>query len=345
MPTPKKQKTLGPTKLTIKPKAEDEEEAPVEEQLILRMPPGVDCDRLREWVKKREVPDEVSLRFHDTRRATFRIQDQYYDAKLVDLPCIIESHKTPNDQQFYKIADISQMILVEEPPTDAPPTYEQMKEKVAKPLTHEEYTFPHGITPPLWNVRKRRFRKRLNKRTIEDVEREVLRLLEADGEADEVVFHVDDGQGDFDDMGLEEEVEGEMEDAAEVGDEMDLDVDPFEAALDEVAADGEGEEEEEESGDDDDDDDDESGDDNDIEPLETGENESQSLNRELIQHQIAQMAQEVQDLSQKRDEAMVNLGVQVNPIMKRRFEDHVTRFTAELEAKQAALTELQQLLA
>lgn len=33
-----------------------------------------------------------------------------------------------------------------------------------KSINIDEYIWPHGITPPLHHVRKRRFRKRINKR-------------------------------------------------------------------------------------------------------------------------------------------------------------------------------------
>lgn len=35
-----------------------------------------------------------------------------------------------------------------------------------KNLNIDEFIWPHGITPPLHHVRKRRFRKRVNKRVI-----------------------------------------------------------------------------------------------------------------------------------------------------------------------------------
>jgi transcription initiation factor TFIID subunit 7 len=81
------------------------------------------------------------------------------------------------------------------------------------PTTHrnfniEEFIWPHGITPPLHHVRKRRFRKRVNRRvrcqviinwrrqtddspntqTIESVEQEVERLLEEDAAAIQVQY-------------------------------------------------------------------------------------------------------------------------------------------------------------
>ena len=57
----------------------------------------------------------------------------------------------------------------------------------------DEFIWPHGITPPLHHVRKRRFRKRINRRTIETVEQEVERLLEADAAADSVQYTVLEG--------------------------------------------------------------------------------------------------------------------------------------------------------
>lgn len=43
----------------------------------------------------------------------------------------------------------------------------------------KKYLWPHGITPPLKNVRKRRFRKTLRKKYVEapEIEKEVFLLL------------------------------------------------------------------------------------------------------------------------------------------------------------------------
>lgn len=57
-----------------------------------------------------------------------------------------------------------------------------------KAFNIDDFIWPHGISPPLHHVRKRRFRKRVNKRTIESVEQEVERLLEEDAGADEVKY-------------------------------------------------------------------------------------------------------------------------------------------------------------
>ena len=57
-----------------------------------------------------------------------------------------------------------------------------------KSINIDDFIWPHGITPPLHQVRKRRFRRRVNRRTIESVEQEVERLLEQDALADDVKY-------------------------------------------------------------------------------------------------------------------------------------------------------------
>ena len=54
----------------------------------------------------------------------------------------------------------------------------------------DEFIWPHGLTPPLRHVRKRRFRKRASKRKIESVEEEVERLLGQDELASEMKYEV-----------------------------------------------------------------------------------------------------------------------------------------------------------
>ncbi|XP_059953773.1 transcription initiation factor TFIID subunit 7-like [Mesoplodon densirostris] len=70
---------------------------------------------------------------------------------------------------------------VEEPVATAYPKASKKKDKAKE----KKFIWNHGITPPLKNVRKRRFRKTIKKKYIEspDVEEEVKRLLRADAEA------------------------------------------------------------------------------------------------------------------------------------------------------------------
>jgi len=113
------------------------------------------------------------------------------------------------------------------------------------PLT-ENNLHPHGITPPLHYVRKRRFRKRISNRTIEHVEEVVEALLAADAaalksryeltdptvssddeDANNVVNNMDaygeeDAEGEDDEM-YEEGEEEEMEDMEDAEGEDDID--------------------------------------------------------------------------------------------------------------------------
>lgn len=86
-----------------------------EEQIILRLPPGTETARLRELVRTRALGDPgappVWFKFKDSRRAVVRVAEQLFAAKLVDLPTISETHKTMDNKNFVKSADISQMLL------------------------------------------------------------------------------------------------------------------------------------------------------------------------------------------------------------------------------------------
>jgi transcription initiation factor TFIID subunit 7 len=140
--------------------SDPDEPLAVEEQFILRVPPEI-APKLREQVDKRDVPADTWFKFKDSRRAVFHLGDKLYGAKLVDLPALIESQRLTGSGtggQTVKVADVSQMLLVEE----------EIKEEAEvtrnKVFNIEDFVYPHGITPPLKHVRKRRFRRRINRR-------------------------------------------------------------------------------------------------------------------------------------------------------------------------------------
>ena len=108
--------------------SDDEEDLVFEEQFILRLPPGEDCEKLRKIVSSREVSDDVWFKFKgapaaftiyrttsnscmvpDSRRGIFHIGNSTYSTRLVDLPCITESQKTLDNKQMFKVADICQV--------------------------------------------------------------------------------------------------------------------------------------------------------------------------------------------------------------------------------------------
>lgn len=160
----------------------------IEEQFILRMQPGEDCDYLRKAIEEKRFGPrsqggaDVSIKplTRDARRAIVTVQGRLYAASLVDLPCIIEGMKSWDKRGWYKSADICQMLLVlgrihsED---------EALNYPLPKDVDQNTWSFAHGLTPPMRWVKKRRFRERISNRTIEAVELEVARLIQQDQEA------------------------------------------------------------------------------------------------------------------------------------------------------------------
>lgn len=142
-----------------------------EEHLILRLPPALK-DRFRTAMKEGTLEQDFAMQFHGERHGFVYFKDEKYLATLVNLPTITESYKSLDKKQFYKIADICQMVLVS-PMDDQHET-----------LASNDPNYPHGLTPPMIYVRKRRFRKPAVKHqygnSVEDVERQVAKLIEAD---------------------------------------------------------------------------------------------------------------------------------------------------------------------
>ncbi|KAI5854041.1 TAFII55 protein conserved region-domain-containing protein [Tricharina praecox] len=168
--------------------ASDREEDPaIEENFILRMQPGPDCDYLREVIERKElnVTSDVWMKFKEPRKAVVCVRGHLYAAALVDLPCVIEANKTLDKKNIFKVADICQMLLVTQRLTHE-------EEIWSVKLNHGEQQYPHGLTPPMQYARKRRFRKRISNRTIEAVEAEVDRLLKDDEVAENSKFHLVD---------------------------------------------------------------------------------------------------------------------------------------------------------
>ncbi|KAI8998653.1 TAFII55 protein conserved region-domain-containing protein [Trametes punicea] len=330
----------------------DDEDLVFEEQFILRMPPGEDCERLRKMVQARELTDDVWFKFKDSRRAVFHIGNNMYSSKLVDLPCIIESQKTLDNKQMFKVADICQMLVVE----NKIPNEEAVANH--KGFNIDEFIWPHGITPPLKHVRKRRFRKRVNRRTIETVEQEVERLLEADSLASDVKYEVLDNVNP--DLSDSEFIEREDPEAATPGfagsdgegaptpsgahaegdeadeaggtardeeDEGEGDIDEELAAeLDLALGDEEGGAEDEDEEEDEEEDESDEDDDEDDEAVQA---------RKLLN-------EEIQDLEAAVSKKRTEIASSANPLIKRRFEDALKKLQADLDMKLAQRDEMKE---
>ncbi|KAI8899633.1 TAFII55 protein conserved region-domain-containing protein [Globomyces pollinis-pini] len=315
----------GPPKIKVKQfydKDIDEalQEAPIEEHFILRLPPSL--YHLREKIKKRDVPVDLNMVFKDPRYGKLSLGKKSYHATLVDLPCITESLKTIDNKQFYKIADVSQMVIV----------HEEGKRYTGP----KDCVFNDGLSIPLKDVRNCRFRKRMSKKVVEDVEAEVERLLLADIEAEELKYEVHERK----DADMEEDMEEDegLDSDGEEGDDFGIDLD---AAIDEVLDKDDGtntqeqeqeqeESEEEESGDESDD-----GEQSDNNAENENENDENNILKNSLKNEITQ-------LENKLNEKNALANNQVNAIMKSRFKGIVDKLAAELALKREQLSKLEE---
>jgi transcription initiation factor TFIID subunit 7 len=171
--------------------ASDVERDPViEEQFVLRMYPGEDCEYLRNAIADRKIGipksqggADIHMKFYQAegRRGVVTIRGNHYAASLVDLPCVIEGMKSWDKRGWWKSADVCQMLWVFQRVVKEEDAKTIPLPKIIDPQT---YQYPHGLTPPMHYARKRRFRKRISRTAIEAVEDAVEKLLEADAKAE-----------------------------------------------------------------------------------------------------------------------------------------------------------------
>lgn len=112
------------------------------------------------------------------------VDQQKYDGTLLDLPCFIEGMKTIDYKTLFKSTDVSQIMLV----TNKEKTSEEIKEFEDFIYEKDEYASRHGITPPSFDVREKRFKKegRFKKEDVNKVENQLKDIIES-GFADNVV--------------------------------------------------------------------------------------------------------------------------------------------------------------
>jgi transcription initiation factor TFIID subunit 7 len=353
----------------------------IEEEFILRMFPGDDCEYLQKAIAEKRIGlpkqsggADVHMKFFhgDGRRAAVTIRGHPYAATLVDLPCIIEGMKSWDKRGWWKSADICQMLWV-----FAPIKKEEEAKTIELPkiVDPETFQYPHGLTPPMYLARKRRFRKRISRTAIEAVEDAVEKLLEADAKADSTryemidtdskerrTFSEDRSEASYD-FDADEDAEGELEDntyfntnhhpniiAPAVDLAADLEAD-LEKAFDEVTVAETpaspsgatpsmqvGTPTAAEEGFDEDSGDEslEEDEDNEDGVVEVDENERARL------AQLQGTKEDIADLERQIVNVQAQHAQQVNPILKKRLEDNIRKLKAELQLKKSSLGEAEE---
>jgi len=193
----------GPNSFRMSDKPADGPPVELENQFILKLPsePALalkeairsGASNLKERLFIQLEPDKGSNNQY-LRRGHVQFDGWNFTSRLVDLPTIVESHKTIDSKTFYKTADICQLLICkegEESEEEEPPSSPVKKKKDINKVD-KKYLWPHGMAPPLKNCRKRRFRKTLRKKYVEapEIEKEVKRLLRVDNEAVSVKWEV-----------------------------------------------------------------------------------------------------------------------------------------------------------
>lgn len=171
--------------------ASDAESDPaIEEDFVLRMQPGDDCEYLRQAIAEQRFGPrsqggaDVRMTFllSSGRRAVIAIRGTLYAAAMVDLPCIVEGMKSWDKKAWYKSVDICQMLLVLGKINSED---EAMSYPLPRDVDPKTMQYAHGLTPPMHRVRTRRFRKRISRSAIEAVESQVEELLRRDADLPE----------------------------------------------------------------------------------------------------------------------------------------------------------------
>ncbi|EUB57449.1 JmjC domain-containing protein 5 [Echinococcus granulosus] len=187
------------------PRSKEDNSFDLEQQFILRMPEEAARYLAEDIDLGVSFKDNFTVEMKpDMRHCIVRYNGQVYQGRVMDLPCIIESQKTTDRKNFYKTADISQMIICTQDDDGTAPIRGSAAYLAARSLhnrpqpsntygrDNREFQYLHGITPPLKNVLRRRFRKTRKKRSVDmpQIEKEVKNLLRADLQADFVTWEV-----------------------------------------------------------------------------------------------------------------------------------------------------------
>lgn len=112
--------------------------AELENQFILRLPVA-QAASLREAIRHghTNIKDRLAIQLDftndkdDMRNGVITIDTIMYKARLMDMPTIMETLKTIDGKNFYKTADVCQMLMVRE--EEDPPEEEDSKKKRRDP--------------------------------------------------------------------------------------------------------------------------------------------------------------------------------------------------------------------
>ncbi|CCI47489.1 hypothetical protein ABG067_002994 [Albugo candida] len=139
------------------------------EQYLLQVPKNL-AGEIRSHIANGTAQNIQLVSKADNRHFTFVLSGKEYFAKIAQLPCVLETHKTYDDNFFYKSGEIGQMFIVCE---------KEDEKEAAKTITE----ISNGITPPNTNVVKRKYEKTKHytpfpKPDVARVEEDLIKILQ-----------------------------------------------------------------------------------------------------------------------------------------------------------------------
>ena len=150
-----------------------------EEHFLIRFPPGLAAS-VRSDLQETGLPGDLEINFTDRekRQARVKFDGRTYTGVLCDMPTVLETHRTADRQQYVKVADVHQVLLVLEG------SAEQIRQRTEE-LRAADYRLADGLTPPMQACRQRRFGSKISEKAkrMEEIERRVKELLAADERA------------------------------------------------------------------------------------------------------------------------------------------------------------------
>ncbi len=173
----------------------------VEQQLILRVPADMAGDIESIIDGATAEADALAMKLYKDGTGVVRVNNTTRRAKLVNLPSIVEMHKTfDGGNTIYKSGDVHQMVVVEggEVPdfehyqSQLPPNEQQLNEFHKQTIRQNSPSFqkllenpdyPSGLTMPTFTIRQRIYFKKAQvpRELVREAEYAVRQMMRAPG--------------------------------------------------------------------------------------------------------------------------------------------------------------------
>jgi transcription initiation factor TFIID subunit 7 len=153
---------------------------PIESHVVFRA--NEEMLGLLESAQRLELTPDLSPFESPNRLFDLRLGDYLTKAILLDLPTITESQKTLDGINYFKVADICQLLYCI--PRAELPDYRAKGTSLARMLERDSrYSLKSGLTPPTHNITSEFFKREVPESlaSVKEVEKRIKRAMEQKG--------------------------------------------------------------------------------------------------------------------------------------------------------------------